>query len=225
MESFSLTELLPAAVGIALNPPAVVAMILMLSSPHPKRNAISFLLGWMAGLFLAGAIVLIAGDLISMLEASSKAALIAKLLLGLLLLFFAFRQWRTHRTATDEEEMPRWMRSMAEFSGPKAFTTAAIFSGLNPKTLALNIAGVMLIVEAPLSVSMEWVALGAFVVLSSVTVALPVIYYLIAPERSKPALEASKRWLIANNTAVIATVLLILGIMLVAAGVKGLATL
>ncbi len=222
VHGLALAELLPAAVGIALNPPAVVAVILMLSSAHPRRNAISFLCGWMTGLFLVGAVVLLVGDLSGALGGQSTTALVVKLLLGVVLLAVAFTQWRKGRSAAGEPEMPGWMRSLAEFSAAKCFVTAALFSGLNPKTLALNVAGVALIVEAQLSVATEWAALAVFVVLSSVTVAAPVAYYLVAPEGSKRALDASKRWLVANNAAITAVVLLVLGVMLVAAGAQGL---
>lgn len=66
MPGLPLVELLPAALGIALNPPAVVRAILMLSSAHPKRNGLAFLTGWMAGLFLVGAALLVLGILLAM---------------------------------------------------------------------------------------------------------------------------------------------------------------
>ena len=51
------------------------------------------------------------------------------------------------------------------------------------------------------------------------------VYYLIAPRHSELALESLKRWLIVNNAAIIGTVLLILGVMLLGAGIQGLMAL
>ena len=222
MQGLALVELLPAAVGIALNPPAIVSAILMLSSSNPRAKALSFLAGWMVGLFLVGSAVLIAGDLPGSRPGPSKIAFVIKLVLGFVLLVFAFRQWRSHRSVSAGEEVPRWMRSMVGFSSPKAFGAAAALAAFNPKTLALNVAGVMIILEAHLRVPAEWAALVVFVVFASVTVAAPVVYYLIAPRHSELALESSKRWLIVNNAAIIGTVLLILGVMLLGAGIQGL---
>ena len=44
----------------------------------------------------------------------------------------------------------------------------------------------------------------------------------LAPERAAVRLTATQQWLIANNKAITATVLLLLGVMLVASGVQGL---
>lgn len=226
MPGLPLAELLPAALGIALNPPAVVAAILMLSSAHPRRNGLAFLAGWMAGLFLVGAALLVLGDALDAWGGPSRFLLIAKLGLGLLLIVLAVGQWRRHRAApAPEDEMPGWMRSMAGLSGAKAFAASAGFAAFNPKTLAINAAGVMSIVEAPLSASAEWATLALFVALSSVTVALPVLYYLVAPQHSQRSLDATKRWLIAHNAAVTAAVLLALGILLTMAGLRGLSEL
>lgn len=208
-----------------MNPPAVLAVILMLSSAHPRRNSLAFLGGWMAGLFLVGAVVLLVGDAAGSLGGPGPVALVFRILLGVALLAVAFGQWRKGRSAAEDAEMPTWMRSLADFSAGKAFATAALFAGLNPKTLALNVAGVLMIVEAQLTISAQWVALALFVVVSSVTLALPVAYYLVSPGRAGATLAATRRWLIANSAAITAVVLLILGVMLLAAGVQGMMAL
>jgi len=142
VQSLSLMELLPAAVGIALNPPAVVAVILMLSSPESRKSGFWFVGGWWVGLLVVGGAVLLAGDAGGLRSGSSPIGYIVKLALGLLLLVVAFRQWRRRPSSAEPREMPGWMRSLVGFSAAKAFVTAAFFSGVNPKTLALNVAGV-----------------------------------------------------------------------------------
>ena len=47
---------LPMAVGIALSPVAIVAVVIMLTTPQAARNGPAFLPGWLAGLAVAGAI-------------------------------------------------------------------------------------------------------------------------------------------------------------------------
>ena len=231
MSSLSASELLPAAVGIALNPPAVVAVILMLSSS--RKKAVSFVLGWMAGLLVVGAAVLLLGDAGQAAGSPSTIGLVAKLALGLALLALAIRQWRrwpssaeadeeADEAEADDEEMPKWMRSLAGFSPGKSFATAALLAAVNPKTLALNIAGAIVIVEASLSVPAQAVALVLFVAVASLTVTAPLLYQLLSPERAELRLASAQRWLIVNNKAITATVLLLLGIMLAASGVQGL---
>jgi hypothetical protein len=76
-----------------------------------------------------------------------------------------------------------------------------------------------------MSSTLEWTALLVFVVLSSLTVALPVLYYFVGGEKAKTKLDAMKTWLIANNGAVMAVLFLIFGVKLVAAGAQGLVAL
>jgi len=59
-------------------------------------------------------------------------------------------------------------------------------------------------------------------VLSTISVALPVAYYLIGGEHSKAVLDSMKVKLIANNAAVMAALLLVFGVKLLASGAQGL---
>jgi hypothetical protein len=52
-------QMLPFAVGIMVSPMPVVAMVLMLVTPQARANGIAFVLGWIFGIGLAGAILLL----------------------------------------------------------------------------------------------------------------------------------------------------------------------
>lgn len=223
MQELALSDLLPAALGIALSPFPIVAVILMLFSARAKTNGIAFVAGWVAGLLVVGGAMLLLGSgSTGTASEPSQSSLIIQVLLGLLLLAAAFKQWRNFSAQSDEPEMPAWMRTIDDFSAGKAFVVAALLSGVNPKNLALNAAGVLVITQAGMSSSEEWTALIVFVMLASLTVALPVIYYLIGGANSKATLTRMKVWLIANNSAVMAVLLLVFGLKLLAAGAQGL---
>jgi len=49
---------LPLAVGITLSPVPIIAVVLMLTSRRAKVNGPAFVLGWLIGLGIVGAIVL-----------------------------------------------------------------------------------------------------------------------------------------------------------------------
>ena len=49
-------QLLPFAVGVAVSPMPIVAMVLMLITPKAKVNGSVFLLGWVLGIAVAGTI-------------------------------------------------------------------------------------------------------------------------------------------------------------------------
>jgi threonine/homoserine/homoserine lactone efflux protein len=89
------------AAGVAISPIPIIAVILMLFSAKARSNSVSFVLGWLIGLLLAGAVVLAIG-----LDASeggaSDASGVIKILIGVLFLFLAWKQW-SGRPKGDEE--------------------------------------------------------------------------------------------------------------------------
>ena len=52
-------EILPFAIGIALSPMAIAAVILLLFTPKARSNSLAFLAGWALGLTLVGVVVLV----------------------------------------------------------------------------------------------------------------------------------------------------------------------
>src|SRR3954454_18188774 len=89
-------DLLPLAVGVAISPIPIIAVILMLLAPKAGGTSTGFLVGWLLG--IAGAttlFLLLAGTLDQGSDAEpSAAASWIKLVLGVLLLVLAVRQWR-----------------------------------------------------------------------------------------------------------------------------------
>jgi hypothetical protein len=221
--TLSIGDLLPAAVGIALSPVPIAAVILMLFSARARVNGLAFVAGWIAGLVaVGGALLLFGGGSAGSTGDPSTASLWLKVVLGVLLLAVAARQWRSRPGAQDEPAAPKWMQSIDTFTAPKSFGTAAVLSGVNPKNLALNAAGVMTIAQGGLAPAGEWIALAVFVLLASLTVIAPVAYYLVAGKRADATLDSMKKWLIRNNAVVMGVLLLIFGVKLLADGAQGL---
>ena len=54
-------QLLPIAVGIAISPLPIVAVVLMLATPRGRVNGPAFVLAWIVGLALVGTIVILRG--------------------------------------------------------------------------------------------------------------------------------------------------------------------
>ena len=216
-------DLLPAAIGIALSPVPIAAVILMLFSAKARVNGLAFVAGWISGLVvIGGAILLLGADSAGSTGDPSVASLWVKTVLGVLLLAVGVKQWRDRPDPGDEPAMPKWMQSIDAFTAGKSFGMAALLSGVNPKNLVLNAAGVLVIMQGGLEPAEEWVALAVFVLLASVTVVAPVAYYFIAGDRADATLESMKTWLIRNNGAVMGVLLLILGVKLLAEGAQGL---
>jgi len=215
-----LIEILLASLGIAVNPPAVIAAILLVASSRGK--ALAFAAGWVFGLFIVGLIVMLAGDAFGQPGGSSVPMLVVKIAVGITLVVLAGMKWRSHR-ASGDKELPGWMSRLYNISAPRAFLAAAMYAALNPKTIAFNAAGVVTILGASLAVASEWFALVAFVLLASLSVTAPVVFSVLAPRRSAEVLALAERWLGDNSALVAAAVLLVLGLMVLYSGIEGLA--
>jgi hypothetical protein len=55
----ALGQVLSFAVGVALSPVPIIGVVLMLGTPRARSNGAAFVLGWVAGLSVVGAIVLL----------------------------------------------------------------------------------------------------------------------------------------------------------------------
>ncbi len=204
-------EILPVAVAGAVSPVPVIAVILMLFTSEARTNSVAFLLGWLLGLTVIGSIVLIAGDVASDDSGESTVSGVVKLVFGLLFLVLAVRSWRSRPKAGEDPEMPGWMAAIDGFGAVKSAGIAALLSGLNPKNLALTAAGAATIAAAGLTTGEEIGAFAIFVTIASVTVAAPVLVYLIMGDRVQGGLNSLKDWLVANNNTVMAVLLVVLG--------------
>ena len=99
--------------------------------------------------------------------------------------------------------------------GGSTFGLALLLTMLNPKNLVLAAAAGAETDAAQLDTGQTILALGVFTVVGSITIAIPVIGYLIAGDRIQPALDNTKDWMIQNNKAVMSVLFLVFGVILV----------
>ena len=66
------------------------------------------------------------------------------------------------------------------------------------------------------------VSLAAFVIIASLTIAVPVIYYLVGGEAARTRLDTVKEWLALHNDAVMTVLFLVLGVNLISKGIPPL---
>ncbi len=213
-------EILPVAVAVAVSPVPIIAVILMLFTPKARTNSVAFLFGWLLGLIVIGSIVLIAGDFASDDSGESTVSGVVKLGLGLLFLLLAVRNWRSRPRAGEDPELPGWMAAIDDFGAGKSAGIAALLSGVNPKNLALTVAGAATIAAAGLTTGEQIGAFAVFVAIASITVAAPVIVYLIMGERVQGGLNSLKEWLTANNNTVMAVLFVVFGAKLTGDGIS-----
>ena len=140
----------------------------------------------------------------------------------MLLLLIAARNWRDRPAPGTEPEMPKWMGGIDALTPWKALGLGLLLAGVNPKNLMLSVAAGAGLAQLGLSTSDALVSLLVFIVVGSLTIAGPVVYYLVGGADAETRLREMKDWLAVHNDAVTAVVFLVFGVDLIA---KGLPTL
>jgi threonine/homoserine/homoserine lactone efflux protein len=218
-------DILPAAIGVAISPLPIIAVVLMLATPRGRTNGVAFAAGWILGLSAVGAIVLAAGSGNSTSTGGPATwASVLKLVVGVLFLLLAVRQWRSRPKAGEEASLPGWMRTIDAFTPGKSLGFGVILSAANPKNLGLALAAAVGITQAGISTGEEIVVLVIFVALASVSIVGPVVLRLTMPERSRELLDELKAWLGLHNAAIMTVLFLVLGVKLVGDAIGGLSS-
>lgn len=219
-----LGDILPQAIGVAVSPVPIIAVILMLFGKRARSNGPAFALGWVLALLAVGAVVMMMANAgrISAGGTPSTLAYVARLLIGVLFLYLALKQWRGRPRDGETPQMPKWMSAIDDFSTGKAFGMGALLAGVNPKNLGLTLAAALTIAQAVQTGGSAWASLGLFVLIASLSVAAPVIYYLVAGQSAEKTLQSMKTWLTNNNATVMFILFLVLGAKLIGDGLGGL---
>ena len=216
-------DMLPAAVGVAISPLPIVAVVLMLVTARGRSNGPAFLLGWLFGIGAVGTIVLVLASGASASEEGQPADWVSwlELVLGALLLLVALRQWRSKPSGAEEPATPKWMGALDSFTTPKAGGAGVVLSAVNPKNFLLIVAGTTAIAQTGISAGQQAVALIVFVVIASIGVGTPVVVYFALGERSREPLDRLKSWMAHNNAVIMAVLLLVIGVKLIGDAIAG----
>lgn len=218
--------LLPLALGISLSPFPIIMVVLILTSSRARTNSLPFMVGWVVGI---GSIVTILSFAMDALEKSTTgpASVIAgvlRILLGLGLLFLAYRKIRKRFGDQGETSLPGWMSSASSATPGRALLVGLTLSAANPKNVAITIAAGVTIGGANLTVAAEVLSMVVFVAAASVTVIVPTAGYFVTPRLVLPLLESIAGWLTANHQVMTGLLLLIFGTILIGNGIASLPT-
>ncbi|WP_354644276.1 GAP family protein [Kitasatospora camelliae] len=203
--------MLASAVGIAISPLPLIAVILLLATPRGRTNGPAFAAGWTGGLAAVVALVAAAGSGLGTGgdEATWNAWL--RLALGVLLLLLALRQWRRRPRAGHVIAPPSWMQEVDRFTAPRAAGLGLSLVLANPKNLVLAVGGAAAVSATPGSGATRAVAGVLLVLIGSLCVLVPLGTSLVGGKRAARLLGEWKAWTAVHNAAVTTTVLAVLG--------------
>ena len=218
-------HVLSLGVGVALSPVPIIAVVLMLGTPRARANGLAFVLGWVAGLAVAGTVILLVSSGADASEGGDPATWVGvlKIALGLLLLLVAARTWQVRPRGGREGALPKWMQTIDTFTASKALGFGALLSGVNPKNLLLTVGAAAAIAQTGVPAGEQAVALAVFVVVGTLGPGIPVAIYFAMGERADRLLDNLKAWMGAHNAAIMAVLCLVIAAKLIGDGISGLA--
>lgn len=214
-----LTELIPLALVIMLSPLSIIPAVLVLHTPHPRPAALLYLVGWVVALFTLTAVFVGVSGLVGSLESPPKWASWLRIVVGAALIVFGIFRWLTrHRSP----HMPAWMRQLTSVTPAKAGVYGAALAVVNPKVLFICAAAGLAIGTEGIGAPGAWLAVAYFVAIAAFSVALPILAYAVSGDRLDGPLSKLKDWMERHNAALVAAILVVIGLLVLYKGVHGL---
>jgi hypothetical protein len=214
---------LPLALGVAISPIPIIAVVLLLTTQRARANGTVFIAGWLAGLAGLGAIALsIAGPA----DASSSGAPATwvswlKVALGAALILVAALQFRGRPRNGDRVELPKWLARVHDIK-PLPAAGLGLLAGLSPKNLLLVAGAAAAIAQTGISGAEQAIAYTVFALVGTLGVGTPVGIYFAMGARSEKPLSELKDWMAQNNAVIMAIICLIIGVKLIGDAITGL---
>jgi hypothetical protein len=215
-----LGALIPLGLVIALSPLTVIPAVLVLQAPRPRPSGLAFLAGWVLGLAALTALSVAASGLLGGLHKSPPTwASWLRVILGTALILFGIYRWLTRHRNT---ESPAWMRSFATITPARAGVTGAALAVIRPDVLLICVPAGLAIGGSGMDVADDWIAAAFFVAIAASTVAIPILAYAAAGHRLDDAMSRLKDWMDKENAALLAAILVVIGLMVLYNGIHAL---
>lgn len=207
-----LIGMLVPALTVAMSPtPATVLLFIIMQRGAPK-NSTAFLAGWVISLAIVMSAVLFVANTRHIFAAYNEITpLVYGVMLGIgvFLMLYAVYAWLRQPKGSQSAKPPKWVASIGTMTPLKSFGLGCFFAGLSPKNGVLAAASAVAISGVSVNNTEAIAFMLIFLAIGSVLIALPVIYFFIAPKMAKK-LSAWAGKVLQQNTGVIA-ILLFLG--------------
>ncbi len=203
-------DLILIGLTIALEPLPLTGYLLILSSAGGTRKGWGFLIGWVGTLVavIVLTLVLTGGQPPKSGTVPSTAALVVKIVVGLLLLWIA---WRQQARRGQPKHPPSWMAKIDQMN-----VAAAIGLGFILQPWPLIAAGAATIVQADLSQASSVIALIIFALLATGSYLVMQIYVTWWPTTAGARLRGFNDWITSHTDHIIIIASAFLGAWLIA---------
>lgn len=206
-------DLILIGLAITLEPIPLTVFILVLASKGGVRKGAAFIFGWLVSLaIVVSATLLATGDEPPKSStAPSLAELAVKILIGVVLVLIALRQWHRMGRPKKPKKTPKWQTGIDNMSPWYAMVVGPLV-----QPWGLVAAGVATIVGAKVSTWESYVMLFSFCVLATATYLVMEVYAGFRPEKTQAFLARTRAWIETHTDQVIIVVSTVLGFWLIA---------
>jgi len=217
-------EMLAMAVAMAVSPIPIIAVVLLLVGPNGKRKGVAYVIGSVTSTAIVGGILIVVGAGAASKGGGGPSTGVSafKLVLGVVLLALAAKQWRGRPLGDDDPVMPAWMGRLDGFGTAKALAAGVVLNVFNPKNLLFIVAGAAAVAGAGAPGNQEAAAWALFCAIAAIGVTTPVVIVYATGDNSTELLDRLKSWLVRYSGVIMAVVLLLIGAKLLGDGIAGL---
>ena len=217
----ALGQVLSQAIGIAISPVPIIFVIVVLFSRRARANAAAFLGGWAIGVL---AVFLIASAAVDGAtdDGPSDTQGVVQLLLGLVFLVLAVRQWRSRPAPGTTPEPPAFLAKVETMGPAVALGLGLLLTAANPKNLALLVSAGAEVGDLGVDTGELVVVAVVFLLVTMVGVAAPVVITLAMGDRAQAILHGWQDWLARNNNTVMLVLFAVLAFKMLGSGIATL---
>jgi hypothetical protein len=214
------------ALGVAASPLPIVAILVLLLTRRARPGSIVMLIGWVLGVAVALSISIAFADTIRVPKVGTDLPWegLFMLLLGIGLVMMGVLSRRGRFRSADPEQPPSWVNSVDNMSPLGGGAVVFLNATTSPKNLALAITAGRLIASSGVPLTETVPAVVVYVVIASLTLAIPVGLYFFGGDRSTAVLQRWKQRVTANAAAVMEITLLVIGVGMTVKGLLNLLT-
>jgi uncharacterized membrane protein YjgN (DUF898 family) len=203
---------LPYATAVLLSTAPILALVLLLIEARPVKISAMFPLGWFLGVVVVLSAAVALADVSTTASERPLLGGVLRIVLGVFVAFLALQSWKT-RT-----EPPKWIGRVARWSALRAFTTGFMAGSINPKNLALIIAGATAVLGATTVTHEQLVAVISFATIASLGVLAPVLLQATGGETIQRHLQRAAQWMASHGKTLSTIVLAVIAVLLIVTG-------
>lgn len=212
--------IVPLALVVGLSPLPILPMVLLVMTPRARGNSLAFLGAWFVALtaIVVGALLL-AGTQDPTPPDETGIGWI-QVVTGVVFLVLALVKWLRRPAPGRAKEPPTWMSALDSYTARQSAGLGAGLAAGNPKNIVMALAAGAEIAALTTSPASATVGVATFVVVGSIGVVTPAVALRLLGDRAPEVLGRWKSWLEANSTALGVGVLVVLGVILLTAGLS-----